>query len=97
MTLQLPSFVMAKYPLTGSRVSLSASTREKGMHWKGAMERIVDSLIRQLVSFDDSQFGFVPGRGTTDAIFVVRQLQENYLAANNRLYMAFVDLEKAFD
>ena len=35
--------------------------------------------------------------GTTDAIFVVRQLQEKYLAANKRLYMAFVVLEKAFD
>ena len=45
----------------------------------------------------DSQFGFVPGRGTTDAIFVVRQLQEKFQAANKRLYMAFVDLEKAFD
>ena len=53
------------------------------------LERIVDGLIRQLVSVDDSQFGFVPGRGTTDAIFVVRQLQEKYLAANKRLYMAF--------
>ena len=41
------------------------------------LERIVDGLIRQVVSIDDSQFGFVPGRGTTDAIFVVRQLQEN--------------------
>ena len=51
----------------------------------------------QMVSIDDSQFGFVPGRGTTDAIFVVRQLQEKYLTANKRLYMAFVDLEKAFD
>ena len=61
------------------------------------LERIVDGLIRQLVSIYDSQFGFVPGRGTTDAIFVVRQLQEKYLAANKRLYMAFVDLEKAFD
>ena len=61
------------------------------------LERIVDGLIRQVVSIDDSQFGFVPGRGTTDAIFVVRQLQEKYLAANKRLYMAFVDFEKAFD
>ena len=61
------------------------------------LERIVDRLIRQVVSIDESQFGFVPGRGTTDAIFVVRQLQEKYLAANKRLYMAFVDLEKAFD
>ena len=61
------------------------------------LERIVDDLIRQLVSIDDSKFGFVPGRGTTDATFVVRQLQKKYLAANKRYYMAFVDLEKAFD
>ena len=50
-----------------------------------------------MVFIEDSQFGFVPGRGTTDAIFVVRQLQEKYLAVNKRLYMVFVDLEKAFD
>ena len=61
------------------------------------LERIVDGLNRQLVSIDDSQFGFVPGRGTADAIFVVKQLQEKYLAANKRLYMVIVDLEKAFD
>ena len=81
------------------------------MHWKRGnyrgfklieevmkvLERIVDGLIRHVVSIDDSRFGFVPDSGTTDAIFVVRQLQEKYLAANKRLYMAFVDLEKAFD
>ena len=53
----------------------------------------MDCLIRQLVSIDDSQFRFVPGRGTTNAVFVVRHLRE-YLAANKRLYMAFVDMEK---
>ena len=61
------------------------------------LERIVDGLIRQVVSIDDSQFGFVPGRGTTDAILLVRQLLEKYLAVYKRLYMAFIDLEKAFD
>jgi hypothetical protein len=60
-------------------------------------ERIVESHIRQQVSIDDMQFGFMPGRGTTDAIFIIRQLQEKYLAARKSLYMAFVDLEKAFD
>ena len=69
MTSQLQSFAEARYPPTGSRVLSSAST----------------SLIRQLVSVDDSQFGFVLGRGTTDAIFVVRQLQEKHIAANKRL------------
>ena len=57
----------------------------------------MDGLIRQMVSIDNSQFGFIPGRGITDAIFVVKQLQMKYLAANKTLYMAFVDLEKVFD
>ena len=39
----------------------------------------------------------VDGRGTTDAIFIVRQLQEKNIAVNKKLYFAFVDLEKAFD
>ena len=39
----------------------------------------------------------MPGRGTTDAIFIVRQLQEKFLAKNKNLYLAFVDLEMAFD
>ena len=51
------------------------------------IERVVDGLIRQVVSIDDSQFGFVPGRGATDTIFVVLQLQKKYLAVNKRLYM----------
>ena len=63
------------------------------------LERFVDDLIKKLVSIDNSQFGFIPGRGTTDIIFVFRQLQEKYLAANKKLYkkLAFVDLEKMFD
>ena len=43
------------------------------------------------------QFGFSPGKGTIDAIFIVRQLQERYLSKNKEPWMAFVDLEKAFD
>ena len=61
------------------------------------MERVVEQLIRSIVNIDQMQFGFMPGRGTTDAIFVLRQLQEKYLAKRKNLYFAFVDLEKAFD
>ena len=59
------------------------------------LERVVEGLIRQRVEIDEMQCGFMSGRGTTDAIFIVRQLQEKHLAANKLLYMAFVDLEKA--
>ena len=61
------------------------------------LERVLDSFIREMVDIDAMQFGFVPGRGTTDAIFIIRQLQEKYIAAKKPLYFAFVDLEKAFD
>ena len=61
------------------------------------LERVVEGLIRQRVEIYEMQCGFMSGRGTTDAIFIVRQLQEKHLAANKPLYLAFVDLEKAFD
>ena len=43
------------------------------------------------------QFGFMPGKGTTDAIFIMRQVQEKHQAKKKKLYYAFVDPEKAFD
>ena len=50
------------------------------------------------VEIDEMQSGFMLGCGTTDAIFIVRQLQEKHLIANKPLYMAFVYLEKkSFD
>ena len=61
------------------------------------VERIVETLIRDIIRIDDVQFGFMPGRGTIDAIFILRQIQEKYLAKKLPLYFAFVDLEKAFD
>ena len=58
------------------------------------IERIADSLTRQVVTIDESQFEFVPDRGTTDAIFVACQLQEKYLAVGKQIYMAFLDLRE---
>ena len=46
---------------------------------------------------DDMQFGFMKGKGTTDAIFMARQMHENFRVKGKKLYFGFVDLEKAFD
>ena len=43
------------------------------------------------------QFGFMHGKGTTDAILIMRQIQEKHQTKKKKLYYAFVDLEKAFD
>ena len=64
---------------------------------KKLLERVLDFNIPEMVNIDEMHFCFVSGRGTTDAIFIVRQLQEKYITAKLLLYFAFVDLEKAFD
>jgi len=66
-------------------------------HVMKVFERVLEERLRRKVSIDDMQFGFRPGRGTTDAIFIIRQVQEKFLAKNKELWIAFVDLEKAFD
>ena len=45
----------------------------------------------------ESQCGFRAGRGTTDMIFAMRQIQEKCREQNQDLYMVFIDLTKAFD
>ena len=62
------------------------------------LEHVEEGLIRQRVEIDEMQCGFMLGCSTTDAMFMVHQLQEKHLIANKPLYMAFVYLEKkAFD
>ena len=61
------------------------------------IERVLDTSIRRMVNIDAMQLGFLPGQGTSDANFIIRQLQEKHIAANKPIYIAFVDIEKAFD
>ena len=66
-------------------------------HVMKVLERLVERRVKSKVALDSMQFGFTAGKGTTDAIFIVRQVQEKHLAKKRELWMAFVDLEKAFD
>ena len=62
------------------------------------LEHVEEGLIRQIVEIDEMQCGFMLGCCTTDAIFIVRRLQEKHLIANKPLCTPFVCLEKkAFD
>ena len=36
------------------------------------IERVFERRMREIVEIDKRQFGFMPGRGTTDAIFGAR-------------------------
>ena len=57
----------------------------------------MDGRLKEIVKISDNQFGFSAGKSTTDAIFVLRQIQQKYIEKNKRLYHIFIDLEKAFD
>jgi len=48
------------------------------------VERIFEDRIRQQIDIDDMQFGFIKGKGTTDAIFIVRQMQEKFRAKGKK-------------
>jgi hypothetical protein len=66
-------------------------------HCMKIVERVFERRLREVVEVNDMQCGFMPGKGTIDALFMVRMLQEKYDRKKKKLYMCFVDLEKAFD
>ena len=56
-----------------------------------------EKRLCRIVSVNEMQFGFMPERGTFYAVFTLRRMQEEYHAKGKKLYMCFVDLNKAFD
>ncbi|CAH2099151.1 unnamed protein product [Euphydryas editha] len=60
-------------------------------------EKVIARRMREESEITQNQFGFMPGRGTMDAIFALRQLCEKYRLAQRDLHMVFIDLEKAYD
>lgn len=63
------------------------------------LARILSNRLKPLAeaTLPETQCGFRPNRGTTDMIFCARQMQEKSREQGQPLYMAFIDLVKAFD
>ena len=49
------------------------------------------------MTIGEQQFGFMPGRSTTDAIFCLRMLLEKCTKEQKAVHCVFIDLEKAYD
>ena len=54
-------------------------------HAMKIVERVVENRIRELVTMDYMQFGFMPGKGTTHALFILRRMQEEFRKRKQKL------------
>ena len=61
--------------------------------------KVIDERLKRKVAefVDEEQYGFRKGKGTRNAIFVVRMIMERLIEKQQDIYMCFVDFEKAFD
>ena len=83
------------------RKSIQSSSNYRGIklmcHIMKLWERVIEHRLRQNVKISENQFGFMPGRPTTEAIHLLRQLIERFRERKKNLHMVFTDLEKAYD
>ena len=64
-------------------------------HTMKLWERINERRLRSDMTFSNQQYGFMPGKSTTDTLFALRVLMEKYREGQKELHCVFVDLEKA--
>jgi hypothetical protein len=60
-------------------------------------ERIIEHRLRGITNVIENQFGFMPGRSTMEAIFLIRQFVERCREQKKELHMIFIDLVKVYD
>ena len=66
-------------------------------HTMKVWEKIIEERLRDRVKTSKQQYGFMPEKGTTDAMFALRMLMEKYMEGQRELHCAFMKLEKAYD
>ena len=56
-------------------------------HAMKIVEKVLQSRMRCMVKVDEMQLGFMPSKGTIDAVFILRRLQEESLDKKKVVYV----------
>ena len=56
-------------------------------HAMKIVERVLKNRIRELVMIDEMQFSFMPGKGTTHVLFIVRRMLGDFRGREKKLYI----------
>ena len=61
--------------------------------------RVIGRRIKRRImeNVDEKQYGFRKGKGTRNAIFVLRMITERAIEMQKDLYLCYIDFQKAFD
>ena len=88
-------------PVFKNKGDVQACSNYRGIklmsHTMKIWERVVEARLREEVQICEQQYGFMPRKSTTDAMFALRLLIEKYIEGQKELHCVFVDLEKAYD
>ena len=66
-------------------------------HTMKLWKRVIEHRLIAITRVSMNQFGFMPGRSTMEAIFLIRQVMERYREKKKDLHMVFIDLENTYD
>ncbi|CAL5426828.1 unnamed protein product [Camellia sinensis] len=66
-------------------------------HKMKVWERVMERRLRYITKVSENQFGFMPGRSTMEAIYLLKRIIEKYREKKRDIHMVFINLEKAYD
>ena len=79
-----------------SRVAVTRGIKLNS-HTMKLWKRVVEARLTRKVAISEQQYGLMPRKRTTNAMFALRVLMEKYREGQKELHCVFVDLEKAYD